>query len=146
MTKVKDFLSKKEEEEVVEAIRTAEKSTSGEIRVHIEATHGETDIFDRAMEVFHLLKMDNTKLDNGVLIYVAVEDRDFVIYGDSGINDVVPADFWESTKDAIVAQFKAGKYKQGLIDGILKAGEQLQKHFPWSEDNRNELSNNISKE
>ena len=146
MSKVEDFLSKKEEEEVVEAIRVAEKSTSGEIRVHIEKTHGDQDIFERAMEVFHLLKMDNTKLDNGVLIYVAVEDRDFVIYGDKGINDVVPADFWESTKDAIVAQFKAGNFKQGLIDGILKAGGQLQAHFPWSEDNRNELPNNISKE
>ena len=146
MSKVEDFLSKKEEEEVVEAIRVAEKSTSGEIRVHIEKTHGDQDIFERAMEVFHLLKMDNTKLDNGVLIYVAVEDRDFVIYGDKGINDVVPADFWESTKDAIVAEFKAGNFKQGLIDGILKAGEQLQTHFPWSEGNANELTNNISKE
>ncbi len=146
MSKVEDFLSAKEEEEVVEAIRMAEKATSGEIRVHIEKSHGELDIFDRAMEVFHLLKMDNTKQENGVLIYVAIDDRNFVIYGDKGINEVVPDDFWESTKDAIVAQFKAGNYKQGLIDGILKAGEQLNKHFPWSEDNTNELSNTISRE
>lgn len=131
MSKVEEFLSEKEEGEVVEAIRMAEKATSGEIRVHIEKSHGEMDIFERAIEVFHLLKMDNTKQENGVLIYVAVENRDFVIYGDKGINEVVPNDFWESTKDAIVAQFKAGNYKQGLIDGILKAGEQLNKHFPW---------------
>jgi uncharacterized membrane protein len=145
MSKVEEFLSAKEEEKVVEAIRIAEKATSGEIRVHIEKSHGELDIFERAIEVFHLLKMDNTKQENGVLIYVAIENRDFVIYGDKGINEVVPNDFWESTKDAIVAQFKAGNYKQGLIDGILKAGEQLSKHFPWSEDNTNELSNTISK-
>ena len=145
MSKVEDFLSRKDEEEVIEAIRTAEKSTSGEIRVHLEKSHGEKDIFERAMEVFHVLKMDNTKAANGVLIYVAVEDRDFVIYGDRGINDVVPTNFWESTKDAIVAQFKAGNYKQGLIDGILKAGEQLQTHFPWRESNVNELPNNISR-
>jgi uncharacterized membrane protein len=146
MSKVEDFLSAKEEEEVVEAIRMAEKATSGEIRVHIEKSHGELDIFDRAMEVFHLLKMDNTKQENGVLIYVAIENRNFVIYGDKGINEVVPNDFWESTKDAIVAQFKGGNYKQGLIDGILKAGEQLNKHFPWNEDNTNELSNTISRD
>jgi len=145
MSKVEEFLSKQEEEEIVEAIRTAEKTTSGEIRVHIEKTHGAADIFERSMEVFHLLKMDNTKEENGVLIYVAVEDRDFVIYGDSGINNVVPKDFWESTKDIIVSHFKAGKFKQGLIDGILKAGEELQKHFPWSQDDTNELSNTISK-
>ena len=146
MSKVEEFLSAKEEGEVVEAIRMAEKATSGEIRVHIEKSHGELDIFERAIEVFHLLKMDNTKQENGVLIYVAIENRDFVIYGDKGINEVVPNDFWESTKDAIVAQFKAGNYKQGLIDGILKAGEQLNQHFPWNEDNTNELSNTISRE
>ena len=144
MAKVEDFLSKKEEEEVVEAIRTAEKRTSGEIRVHIEKSSN-GDIWDRAMEVFHLLKMDNTKDANGVLIYVAVEDRNFIIYGDKGINKVVPKDFWESTKDAIVAQFKKGDFKQGLIDGILKAGEQLQIHFPWTEGDKNELSDKISK-
>lgn len=145
MSKVEDFLSMQEEEQVIEAIRMAERSTSGEIRVHLERSHGQQDIFERAMEVFHVLKMDNTKAANGVLIYVAVEDRDFVIYGDRGINDVVPAHFWESTKDAIVAQFKKGDYKQGLIDGILKAGEQLQKHFPWSESTVNELPDTISR-
>lgn len=144
MAKVEDFLTEKDEEEVVAAIRTAEKSTSGEIRVHIEKS-SKGDIWNRAMEVFHLLKMDNTKEANGVLIYVAIEDRNFVIYGDKGINDVVPKDFWESTKDAIVAEFKKGRFKQGLIDGILKAGEQLQQHFPWSEGDVNELSNKISK-
>lgn len=144
MPRVDEFLSKKEEEEVVEAIRTAERKTSGEIRVHLEKSSN-GDIWERAMEVFHLLKMDNTKQDNGVLIYVAVEDRNFIIYGDKGINSVVPKDFWESTKDAIVAQFKKGDFKQGLIDGILKAGEQLQEHFPWTEGDENELSNKISK-
>ena len=144
MTKLKEFLSEQDEEEVVAAIRKAEKKTSGEIRVHIEKTSN-GDIWERAMEVFHLLKMDNTKEDNGVLIYVAVEDQNFVIYGDKGINKVVPSDFWESTKDAIVSQFKKGKYKQGLIDGILKAGEQLQAHFPWSEGNENQLSDKISR-
>ena len=146
MSKVEEFLSPKEEEEVVEAIRMAEKETSGEIRVHIEKSHGTQDIFERAMEVFYLLKMDNTKQENGVLIYVAIDDRDFVIYGDKGINGVVPNDFWESTKDIIVSHFKTGNYKQGLIDGILKAGDQLNKHFPWNKDNTNELSNTISRE
>ncbi|MDT0691120.1 TPM domain-containing protein [Salegentibacter sp. F188] len=145
MSRTEEFLTKAEEEEIVEAIRTSEKNTSGEIRVHLEKSAGDLDIFDRAMEVFHMLKMDNTKQDNGVLIYVAVEDRNFVIYGDKGINDVVSNDFWESTKDAIVAQFKQGNFKQGLVDGVLKAGDQLQKHFPWKETTVNELSDKISK-
>lgn len=143
MSKIEEFLTQEEEAEVVAAIRQAEKKTSGEIRVHIEKT-SKVDIWERAMEVFHLLKMDNTKQNNGVLIYVAIDDRNFVIYGDKGINDVVPPDFWETTKDAIVAQFKKGNFKQGLIDGILRAGKELQEHFPWDEGTQNELSDKIS--
>src|SRR5690606_604085 len=144
MSIIEEFLSEEEEAEVVEAIRRDEKKTSGEIRVHIEKTSN-GDIWDRAMEVFHLLKMDNTKQDNGVLIYVAIDDRKFIIYGDKGINAVVPKDFWESTKDAIASQFKNGNFKQGLIDGILRAGRELQAHFPWEEGDINELSDKISK-
>lgn len=144
MSKVEDFLTKEEEQEIVEAIRVAEKNTSGEIRVHLEKTTA-LDVYDRALEVFNELKMDETQQKNGVLIYLAVEDKTFVICGDYGINDVVANDFWDSTKEVMVAHFKNGNYKQGLVDGILMAGEQLKKHFPWSEDDTNELSNEISK-
>lgn len=145
MAKIEEFLSEQEEAEVVEAIRQAEKKTSGEIRVHIEKS-SKGDIWKRAMEVFHLLKMDNTKQDNGVLIYVAIDDRNFVIYGDKGINDVVPPDFWETTKDEIVAEFKKGNFKQGLINGINRAGHELQAHFPWDEGtDENQLSDKISR-
>ncbi|MFV8327280.1 TPM domain-containing protein [Flavobacterium sp. ZS1P14] len=144
MSKVEDFLTKEEEQAIVEAIRMAEKNTSGEIRVHIEKTTSEVP-FDRALEVFHELKMDETQLQNGVLIYLAVTDKKFVICGDKGINDLVANDFWDTTKEIMKNHFKNGNFKQGLIDGILMAGEQLKKHFPWSADDTNELSNEISK-
>lgn len=144
MSKVEDFLTQEEEQEIVAAIQMAEKETSGEIRVHIEKTTSLSH-FDRALEVFHLLKMDETELKNGVLIYVAVKDKAFVICGDKGINDVVPLDFWDCTKEAMASQFKIGNFMQGLTDGITKAGEQLQKYFPYLEGDTNELSNEISK-
>lgn len=144
MSKIEDFLSATEEEEVIEAIRVAELNTSGEIRVHIEKTSND-DATNRALEVFYLLKMENTKLQNAVLIYVAVEDKNFVIYGDKGINDVVENDFWDSTKDLIQYHFKKGDFKQGLVEGILKSGEQLKKYFPYSDSDKNELSNEISR-
>lgn len=144
MAEVKNFLNEEDEQEIVAAIQKAEKNTSGEIRVHIEKTC-KTDPFDRALEVFHQLKMDNTKLENGVLIYLAIEDRNFVILGDRGINDVVPDNFWETTKDLMISHFKKENFKQGLIDGILMAGEQLQHHFPWESDDENELSDQISR-
>ena len=144
MSRVEDFLTREEELEIVQAILEAEKNTSGEIRVHIES-HTRLDHFERAKEVFHLLKMDNTKQENGVLLYVAVNDRKFVIYGDRGIDKVVPETFWDSTKNAMESQFKKGNYKQGILDGVTRAGKELEAHFPWQHGDTNELSNEISK-
>lgn len=143
MSKSEDFLSAEEEQQVIEAIRVAEKNTSGEIRVHLEKTTTK-DPYERALEVFHLLKMDNTKLQNGVLIYVAVQDRNFVIFGDEGINNVVEDDFWESTKNVMQGHFRRGHFKQGLVDGITKAGKQLETYFPWETDDKNEIPDDIS--
>ena len=144
MSKVENFLTQEEEQSVIEAIRLAELDTSGEIRVHIEK---ETSLvpFDRAKEVFHELKMDVTELKNGVLVYVAVKNKAFVICGDKGIDDLVPEDFWDSTKEIMASHFKNGNFKQGLIDGITKAGDQLKKYFPFQDGDTNELSNEISK-
>lgn len=144
MSEVTDLLSPEEELEVVEAIRNAESQTSGEIRVHIEK-HASVDHFKRATEVFHLLKMDNTKLQNGVLIYLAVDDRYFVIIGDKGIDAVVEDNFWDCTKDIMQSHFKNGNFKQGLIEGIARAGEKLRAHFPWEATDSDELSNEISR-
>jgi len=144
MSRVENFLSKEEEQDIVQAILEAEKNTSGEIRVHIEA-HTKLDHIDRAKEVFQMLKMGNTKEENGVLIYMAVNDKKFAIYGDRGIDKVVPDDFWDSTRDAIQAQFKKNDFKQGILDGILKAGKELQTHFPWQQGDTNELSDEVSK-
>lgn len=144
MTKLKDFLSKKDEEEIIAAINEAEKSTSGEIRVHIEA-HTDEDHFEHALKVFQQLEMHKTKQRNGVLIYIAVNDHQFVILGDEGINARVPNDFWESTKDVMQSHFRNRAFKEGIIAGILETGEELKSHFPYQEDDQDELSNEISK-
>ena len=144
MSKLEDFLSAEDEEKIVEAIRLAEKNTSGEIRVHIEK-HCTKDIFEHTTEVFHYLKMDNTQQQNGVLIYVAVENKSFVIYGDNGINNVVDDNFWDSTRDIIASHFKNGNFADGLIQGIETTGKALSKHFPWLHGDTNELDNTISK-
>ncbi|MEX0313142.1 MAG: TPM domain-containing protein [Allomuricauda sp.] len=144
MSQVEEFLTAEEEGEIVNAILEAEKNTSGEIRVHIEAT-AKMDHFSRAQQVFHFLKMDNTKDENGVLLYVAVEDKKFVIYGDTGIDRAVPKGFWDGTKDVISSHFKQGNFKQGIVEGVLMAGKELEAHFPWDHTDTNELSDAISK-
>ncbi len=143
MSKVEDFLTHEDEQEIVKAICMAEEKTSGEIRIHLEKK-SDKKAYDRAVEVFHQLHMHETKEANGVLIYVAIKDKTFAICGDKGIHNKVSGDFWETTKNTIQAQFKIGNFKQGLIDGVLIAGEQLKKYFPYQKNDNNELSNEIS--
>ena len=144
MSKTEDFLSKAEEQEIVQAIVEAEKNTSGEIRVHIEE-HSEKSPLERAQEVFFELNMNETKDKNGVLFYVCVADKKFAILGDKGINEVVEADFWDCTKEVVLSNFKVKNFKKGLVEGILRAGERLQHYFPYQSDDEDELSNEISR-
>lgn len=144
MSKVESFLTIQEEQEIISAIQIAEKNTSGEIRVHIEGS-ADKDIFKRSLEVFQRLKMFETKLQNSVLIYVAVNDKKFAVYGDKGIDKVVPKNFWNTTRNSMQAHFVKGNFKEAIVAGILKAGEELKTHFPWQIDDKNELFNEISK-
>ena len=144
MAKTEAFLSKEDEQEIVQAIVSAEKNTSGEIRVHIEE-RSEKAPLDRAQEVFFELHMNETKDRNGVLFYVCVADKKFAIIGDEGIDKVVESDFWDCTKDIVISNFKEANFKNGLVEGILRAGERLNKYFPYQSDDMNELSNEISK-
>jgi uncharacterized membrane protein len=125
------------------AIEVAEMNTSGEIRVHLE-DKCKKDIFDRAVDIFEKLDMHKTKLRNGILFYVAVIDRKFAIIGDAGINEKVPAGFWDGIRETMTEYFKKNKISEGLTEGIRLAGEQLKTHFPYQDDDVDELSNEIS--
>jgi uncharacterized membrane protein len=125
------------------AIEDAEKRTSGQIRVCIEKTCSE-DVLDRATKYFHKLDMHKTKHRNGVLIYLATVDRKFAIIGDAGINKAVPADFWDTTKEDMLAHFKLGDLVEGIVTGLQIAGEHLQKYFPHHNGEANELSDDIA--
>lgn len=139
----KDLFCKEEKDRIVAAIHEAELNTSGEIRVHVESVCTE-NVLDRAAHYFATLKMHKTVLRNGVLFYLAVNDRKFAILGDVGINAKVPADFWDNIKAEMATLFKDGDYAGGLEKGVLMAGIQLKKHFPYQGDDVNELSDEIS--
>ncbi|MDY0342904.1 MAG: TPM domain-containing protein [Lentimicrobium sp.] len=139
----KSFFTKDQQEDILQAILDAELNTSGEIRVHIE-NKCPGDILDRAAYIFKKLEMDRTKLKNGVLFYLATHNRSFAILGDSGINSVVPDNFWESTKVLMINHFREDHFAEGLIAGIQQAGLQLKKHFPYESDDVNELKDDIS--
>ena len=137
------FLTIEEETMVVQAIQSAEHRTGGEIRVHIES-NCKGNVLDRAASLFKSLKMHETALRNGVLIYLSTDDRKFAIIGDSGINAVVPAGYWDDVKDLMIGNFSKGALVQGFVLGIEKVGEKLKEFFPYQENDVNELPDEIS--
>jgi uncharacterized membrane protein len=139
----KEFFSQQEQQDITLAIREAELETSGEVRVHVES-NCEGDVLDRAATIFDKLGMTKTEQRNGILFYLAVDNRKFAVIGDMGINANVPEDFWEIIKSAVFDQFRQNAYSQGLIDGISIAGRELKKWFPYQTDDVNELPDDIS--
>jgi uncharacterized membrane protein len=137
------FFSEAEKNSIKKAIAAAELNTSGEIRVHIEGYCAD-DVLDRAAYVFKKLGIYKTEKRNGVLFYLAVDERKFAILGDAGINEVTSDNFWDNIKDVMLNYFKENKFTEGLIKGIKMAGDQLKTHFPYAKDDVNELSDEIS--
>ncbi|MEN8158268.1 MAG: TPM domain-containing protein [Bacteroidota bacterium] len=138
-----NFFSNEEKALIKSAVQEAELNTSGEIRVHID-NHCREDVMDRAAWWFGKLEMQKTEQRNGVLFYLAVKEHKFAILGDAGINAVTPDDFWDNIKEKMLASFSEGDFATGLQEGILMAGEQLKEHFPYQDDDVNELSDDIS--
>ncbi|WP_430816465.1 TPM domain-containing protein [Carboxylicivirga sp. RSCT41] len=139
----KDFFTEEQRMQIVNAIKDAELNTSGEIRVHLDKFCKE-DVLDRAAYWFEKLQMHKTEQRNGVLFYLAYEDRKFAVLGDAGINQKVPENFWDSIKDQMLANFKEGLFADGLANAIIESGKQLKQHFPYQTDDVNELSDDIS--
>ncbi len=141
--KASTFFTSEQQEAIVNAIREAEHATSGEIRVHIE-TSCKADVLDEAAWLFRKVGMHKTADRNGVMIYLALKERKFAIIGDTGINAVVPLGFWDNIRDHMTHRFSENLFTEGLTEGIIKAGEQLKEHFPYSGNDVNEIVDTIS--
>lgn len=154
MSATKFIFDEAQERQIIEAIRAAEQRTSGEIRLHVEphchdekqADAADKDPFERALEVFAELGMHQTKLQNGVLFYLAYESHKFAIVADAGINARVEEGFWEDIKEKMIPYFKNSNFVEGLALGIRAAGERLREFFPETAGGSgNELSDDISR-
>ena len=141
--KASSFFTREQQDQIRAAIKEAEETTSGEIRVHIE-TSVAGNVLDRAAWMFKRIGMHNTSERNGVLYYLAVTNRKFAVIGDEGINARVKAGFWNEVKVLLEEYFNDGKFTEGLVKGILLTGLQLKEHFPHRKNDINELPDDIS--
>ncbi len=140
---VKKFFTNEEKKRIIDAIKDAELETSGEIRLHLES-RCKGDVLKQAVAIFKKLKMHETQMRNGTLIYLAIADRKFAIFGDKGINEIVPDNFWQDVKDEMGRFFKEGKFVDGITTGIGQVGQKLKEYFPYRDDDINELPDEIS--
>lgn len=143
MPSAKHFFTDEQKEQIKTAIQEAERQTNGEIRVHIEAKCP-GDPMERAAHWFDKLEMAQTENATGVLFYLAIKSKQFSVIGDEGIHAKVGEDFWQSLRDEMQQHFREGQFTEGLVAAIAEAGTRLKKHFPKTEDNQNELSDDIS--
>lgn len=136
------MLNNEELNRVVDSIRQAEGQTSAEIRVCV-ARKCNGNPLDVAFKKFKSLKMDATALRNGVLIYVAPEDHKAAIFGDTGIDKLAKAGFWDSTLNEMFCFFRDDRICDGICRGVERVGELIKSHYPVQEDDVNELCDDV---
>jgi uncharacterized membrane protein len=141
--KQKEFLASLDQQRIIAAIASAEKRTSGEIRVHIQPRAG-GEIRNVAERTFERLGMTKTEMRTGVLLFIACEEQRFVILGDQGINDKVPAGFWDEIAAKLTLRFQHGEFTDGIVEAIESAGKELCEFFPCAITDVNELTNDIN--
>jgi uncharacterized membrane protein len=140
--KKKELLTEDEKQILVQAIRNAERLTSGEIRLYVESHCAYVDPIDRAHEVFLQLGMEKTKHQNGVLLYIALKDRQYAIVGDKGIHQKVGTHFWQQTAKEMLSHFSQNQIVPGIAHCIGAIGATLREFFPFEGDD-NELPDDI---
>ena len=140
----KDFFNTEEKQQITDAIRRAEKMTSGEVRVFVESKCSYMDAIDRAAELFFQLQMQKTDDRNAVLVYVAIKDRQLAIFGDEGIHKQVGDEYWNEEIKKMISNFNKENYAAGISEVVNDIGETLTKHFPYNNDtDKNELPDDI---
>lgn len=129
---------------IEEAIEAAELRTSGEIRVSL-APWFWGDVERAARQAFERLGMHRTRERNGVLFFVVPSRRTFVVLGDEGIHARVGQAFWDAISRELSEHFQRGDFTTGLVAGINAAAEGLERHFPRSAADLDELPNQLDR-
>lgn len=133
--------------QIENAILNAERQTSAEIRVVVERKakkiKAENVALARAQALFDELQMAETSERNGVLIYLAFKPHYVAIVGDEGIHQKVGDEFWQSIYQIMKTHCQAKHYTQALCEAIEQAGLELARYFPITDNDIDELPNEV---
>ncbi len=133
---------------IEDAVKQSERRHRGELRVAVEAALDFVPLLRgqgpraRAQEVFSQLGVWDTAENSGVLLYINWADRDIEIVADRGISARVTQAQWEAICRVIEQAFRAGRFEDGVMEGIRQITELLAQHFPAGDgSNPDELPN-----
>lgn len=132
---------------IEQAIAAGEARHRGQVGVAIEAALPLTRVLrkhaprERAIEVFGSLRVWDTEENNGVLIYLLLADKDVEIVADRAIHRLVGPDAWEAICRRMEQAFAAGRYVEGVEDGIREISALLAEHFPGDGGDVDEIAN-----
>ncbi len=140
----KEFFTDEEKQNIVDAVRSAEQRTSGEVRVFVESHCRYVNAIDRAVEIFENLQMEKTEQRNATLVYVAIKDRQLAVFGDEGIHQKVGNEYWANEVMKMINAFNRDNIAEGIRQCVINIGEALALHFPYSRTtDKNELPDDI---
>jgi uncharacterized membrane protein len=130
-------------------VTESERRHLGEIRVCIEAglplsyLWRDASARERAVAMFGKLRVWDTELNSGVLIYLLLAERRIEIVADRGLNRHVSVDEWQRIMATMRAAFQAGQFEAGLDQAIAAVDALLLQYFAARDDeaNPNELPN-----
>lgn len=121
-----NILSASEKAHLSEQLYSIYKDNLAQVAVVLVPTTSGVPIFDYTMAVAQRWGLGNDKIDNGVLILVAINDRDLFIATGYGIEGVLPdAAINRIIREDITPSFKTGHYAEGLSAGIARIDERL---------------------
>ncbi|HQY13016.1 MAG: TPM domain-containing protein [Ferruginibacter sp.] len=140
----KEHFSAADKARIVEAIRMAEKETSGEVRVYVESKNPFVDPIDRAAQIFYKLKMQDTDHRNAVLLYVALKHHELALFADEGIYQKTGAGYWNNAVKNMIDRFSKHDIAGGIEQCVKQIGETLKEKFPYiPTEDKNELPDEI---
>ncbi|HSV98282.1 MAG TPA: TPM domain-containing protein [Spirochaetota bacterium] len=96
-----------------------------------------------AVRAFYEKGLYRTRDETGILIYISLREHRVWILGDRGINDKIPAHFWEELSAELATGIREGRTGGAVTSVIEKCGAELARHFPRKSDDTNEMDNRV---